>query len=51
MTFGTYLRDQKRDVSSKFHMVRDQLELTYELIQEQVYSVLPEAIIMSSHVY
>ena len=38
MTVGTYLRDQKRDVSSKFHMVRDQLELTYELIQEQVYS-------------
>ena len=38
MTVGTYLRDQKRDVSSKFHMLRDQLELTYELIQEQVYS-------------
>ena len=38
MTVGTYFRDQKRDVSSKFHMVRDQLELTYELIQEQVYS-------------
>ena len=38
MTVGTYLRDQKSDVSSKFYMVRDQLELTYELIQEQVYS-------------
>ena len=38
MTVGTYLRDQKKDVSSKFQMVRDQLELTYELIQEQVYS-------------
>ena len=38
MTVGTYLRDQKRDVSAKFHRVRDQLELTYELIQEQVYS-------------
>ena len=38
MTVRTYLRDQKREVSSKFHIVRDQLELTYELIQEQVYS-------------
>ncbi len=38
MTVGTYLRDQKRDVGSKFHMIRDQLELTYELIQGQVYS-------------
>ncbi len=38
MTVSTYLKDQKRDVSSKFHIVRDQLELTYELIQEQVFS-------------
>ncbi len=38
MTVGTYVRQQKRDARFKFDMIRDHLESTYQLIQDQFFS-------------
>ncbi len=38
MTVGTFTKKQQRDVRSKYHLLINHLESTYELVQEQVIS-------------
>ena len=35
---GTYTKKQQKDVRSKYHLLINHLESTYELVQEQVFS-------------